>query len=320
MVKLITREILRSTYVLVNDMKLRVLACCTCLLFIAIGLGASTVLAQPAADEEKASGQDPKPAEEKAEDQKPILIRDMVRVIKDYKIWLDIKRKWVVVDGRVCLREGELEMFACTRDTKEHESVVVLDTKSRYVHASLLAIGGRVGNVVRFSPEYKPASGTVIDLVVLWKDKNGKKQAVPAQEWIEHYRTEKPLEYPWVFSGSGFFKDEATMKQIYYGDAGDLVCVSNFTSATMDLPVQSSKDNSDLLYHARTKAIPPIDTAIRLVFAPRKKSKPDPKGKPKEKLPAVLAKDSALIKQVLLLEAPKPLEFEDEDPATPDEK
>src|SRR5437762_345434 len=39
-------------------------------------------------------------------------------------IWLDTKRKAVVVDGQVCLREGQLEMFACPKGTKEHESVV----------------------------------------------------------------------------------------------------------------------------------------------------------------------------------------------------
>lgn len=249
-------------------------------------------------DERKAVAADEKPGEE----QKPIKLSQMVRVMKDYDVWLDLKRKWIVVDGRVCLREGELEMFACTRDSKEHESVVTLNTKSRFIHAALLATGARIGNVVKFTPEYVPASGTVIDVVVLWVDKQGKKQAVPGQEWVEHYRTEKPLQYPWVFAGSGFFKDEETMEQFYYGDGGDLICVSNFTSATMDIPVQSSKDNNDLLYHARTKAVPAIDTPVRLVLAPRLKQKPLPKGKHAP----VLAGDSALIKQVLLLEAPKP--------------
>jgi len=39
-------------------------------------------------------------------------------------LWIDQKRKYVVVDGKVSMREGPLEMFACPKGTKEHESIV----------------------------------------------------------------------------------------------------------------------------------------------------------------------------------------------------
>ena len=101
-----------------------------------------------------ALGQEPKAEEkaEQAEEEKPDTIRtdQLLRVSRDQSIWIDLKRKWVVVDGWVCLREGELEMFACTVGTKEHESVVTLKTKASLVHASLLAVGARVGNTVKF--------------------------------------------------------------------------------------------------------------------------------------------------------------------------
>lgn len=265
-----------------------------------------------------ALGQEPEGEEkaEQAEKEKPDTIRtdQLLRVSRDQSIWIDLKRKWVVVDGWVCLREGELEMFACTVGTKEHESVVTLKTKASLVHASLLAVGARVGNTVKFSPEYKPASGTVIDVIVLWKDKNQKKHAVPGQQWVKHHRNGKPLEYPWVFAGSGFFKDELSMSEIYYGDGGDLLCVSNFSSATMDLPVQSSKDNNDLLYQARTGSIPPIQTRVRVVMIPRIKEK-----LPAGKIPQVMDAKSPLLKEVLKLEA-APDEPESEDkPEKPEE-
>jgi hypothetical protein len=53
-------------------------------------------------------------------------------------------------------------------------------------------------------------------------------------------RTGKPLEYPWVFAGSGFWVDETTGEKSYLAESGDFICVSNFPSAMLDLPVASS--------------------------------------------------------------------------------
>ena len=259
-----------------------------------------------------AHAQDEKPPEGEKEKATTIRTDQMLRVSKDHSIWIDLKRKWVVVDGSVCLREGELEMFACTVGTKEHESVITLKAKSRLVHASLLAVGAKIGNTVKFSPEYKAASGTVIDIVVLWKDKDQKKHAVPGQHWVKHHRSGKPLEYPWVFAGSGFFKDELSMSEIYYGDGGDLICVSNFSSATMDLPVQSSKDNNDLLYQARTASIPPVLTSVRMVMIPRLKEK-----LPEGKVASAMDAKSPLLKEVLKLEPPEDEPDPEEKPAEP---
>src|SRR5436190_13705635 len=107
--------------------------------------------------------------------------KGLTRVTKDYDIWIDEKRKAVIVDGQVCLREGQLEMFACPKGSKEHESVVSLNCKAEEVHAALLAAGGKPGTPVSFDPEYKPASGQVVDIYVLWNDAEGAKHQARAQ-------------------------------------------------------------------------------------------------------------------------------------------
>lgn len=193
----------------------------------------------------------------------------LVRLSPTSQIWLDTRRKAVVVDGQVCLREGPLEMFACPKGSKEHESVVSLNCASHEVHAALLAVGARPGRPVQFQPQYQPASGQVIDIYVLWKDARGEKHQVRAQEWVRHTRTGQALEFDWVFAGSGFWKDEQTGKEYYKADGGDLVCVSNFPSATLDLPVESSQANAELLFEAFTERIPPRGTKVRLVLLPR---------------------------------------------------
>lgn len=193
----------------------------------------------------------------------------LVRLSPTGQIWLETRRKAVVVDGQVCLREGLLEMFACPKGTKEHESVVSLNCAAHEVHAALLAAGARPGRPVQFHPEYRPASGQVIDIYVLWKDAAGEKHQVRAQDWVRNTRTGKALEHDWVFAGSGFWKDEETGREYYKADGGDLVCVSNFPSATLDLPIESSQANADLLFEAFTERIPPRGTKVRVVLIPR---------------------------------------------------
>ena len=42
----------------------------------------------------------------------------LVKLFPASEVWLNKKRKAVVVDGQICLREGLLEMFACPRAPK----------------------------------------------------------------------------------------------------------------------------------------------------------------------------------------------------------
>ena len=104
---------------------------------------------------------------------------DCFQLHADHEVWVNLKEKYVVVGGQVCLREGVLEMFACPRGTKEHESVVSTNSPARFVHAGLLMIGARSGPAMQYHPVYKPAGGTEIDVEVVWEDAQGTLKRVP---------------------------------------------------------------------------------------------------------------------------------------------
>ena len=193
------------------------------------------------------------------------------RLSRQHDVWLDAKNKLVIVDGAVCLREGQLELFACPTGTKEHEAVVALNCAAEEVHAGLLALGAQQGKPVSFDPEYRAATGDVIDVYVTWIDDAGKQQTVRAQEWVKYAKTGKAMSHDWVFAGSGFWTDEETGKKHYQANAGDLICVSNFPTATLDLPVESTQANAGLLFVAFTEKIPPRGTKVRVVLTPRVK-------------------------------------------------
>ncbi len=187
----------------------------------------------------------------------------------DYDIWVDKERGIVMIDGQVTLRNGPLEMFACTKGTKEHESIVACNTKAFLAHAGLLNVGAETGTPVRYDESYHPPTGTEIEIEVYWLDKDGNRKKAKAQDWVRDARTEKPMTLPWVFAGSGFWQDETTGDRVYLAEQGDFICVSNFSSAMLDVPAESTQTNDGLFFEAFEERIPPLGTWVRLVLRPK---------------------------------------------------
>lgn len=195
------------------------------------------------------------------------------------QVWVDAKQRVVYVDGFISLREGYLEMFACKVGTKEHESIVALNAQAATVHAALLAIGAKEGDPVQFQPDFRPATGSEIVIEVHWLNADGEWEKAIAQQWVRDAQTKKPMEQPWVFAGSGFWKDEETGKEYYMAEAGDVICVSNFPTAMLDLPIESSQSNEGLLFEANTDEIPELGLPVRLVLKPVLDDEKNGKGK-----------------------------------------
>ena len=189
------------------------------------------------------------------------------RLSKTDAVWLDENRKELVLRGTVVLDRGPLELFACPKSTKEHEAVVAVDAKAQVVHAGLLALGLEPGKPVSFDPKYVAAAGPVVKIRMRWKGKDGKVVETQAQDWIRDTRTGKPMAADWVFAGSSFWKDETTGEEFYQADGGDLVCISNFPTATLDIPIASSQSNEALLFEVMDGVVPPRDTPVEMILS-----------------------------------------------------
>jgi hypothetical protein len=178
-------------------------------------------------------------------------------------------RRRVLVQAAVCFREGPLEQLLCRANTKEHEAILHADIDARQLHAALLAAGAKVGGPVKYEPKYQPAHGTTIQ-VTLEYTQDGKTIRVPAQQWVRDAKTRKELPYQWVFAGSVFYPDPDDPKKppLYAANGGDVICVSNFPDAMLDLPVNSPQDDADRLYEANTEKIPPLETKVTVILEP----------------------------------------------------
>ena len=113
-------------------------------------------------------------------------------------------------------------------------------------------------------------------IAVKWQE-DGTTKEVPAQQMILDSLTGKASTYDWVFGGSQIWSspDDPEYRE-YFADAGDMICVSNFTTAMLDLPVESSAANAGLRFFANTRNIPPLGTPVLLVLKPDLSTNPKP--------------------------------------------
>lgn len=200
-----------------------------------------------------------------AEDAHP----ELRRLAPQEDVWIDPARKEVVVGGRIAIDRGPIEFLACPQGTKEHESIVATRASARLVHAALLAIGLEPGSPVSFDPEYAAATGPRVLVRVRWAKPDGGRETVDVRSWVRNARTGQPLAADWVFAGSSFWTDPADGKEYYQADGGDLICVSNFPTAMLDLPIESSQSNEALLFEAFADRVPPPGTAVELILSGR---------------------------------------------------
>jgi len=189
------------------------------------------------------------------------------RLSEKEEIWIDNQEKLVIVSGRICLTRGLLEMFACPKGMKEHESVVATYSIAMYVHQALLLIGANPGRTVQWEPEYKPAEGPKVQVECWYYDEKNEFVKRNAKEMVKLVSDGSPLKIDWVFGGSKFITD-ADGRELYAANGGELICLSNFSSAMIDLPIPSTAEAGGLLFEANSEKIPPLDTPVLLVLKP----------------------------------------------------
>jgi hypothetical protein len=189
-------------------------------------------------------------------------------------VFLEIQggKRRVLVNAYVCQRKVRLEQLLCKKFTKEHEAILAADVDARHIHAALLAAGAEPGSPVRFQP-YRPAHGTRIKVLLQYRA-GDKTMTVPAQKWVRHVKTKKDMEYDWVFAGSRFSPPpEKGLPPLYEANIGDVICVSNFETAMLDIPVASTKEDDDLEYEAHTERIPALETPVVVILEPMPEAK-----------------------------------------------
>jgi hypothetical protein len=176
-----------------------------------------------------------------------------------------------------------LEVTVCTRNSKEHETLVVTDAKPSHVHAALLLAGltpGKPGswrpegnNVVRLPPE-----GEGVEVTIAYRDGSGREVESPAQEWVVNAVSGKGLRDErsgaWVFAGSRMVEFQG--REFYDADGtGALVGLTTFGSETVAFTQifspEAAVDEPEWI--ADPKRVPPYGTKTVVRIRPAKRGK-----------------------------------------------
>lgn len=194
---------------------------------------------------------------------------ELIRLSPREEVWIDRDRKEVVVGGKIALDEGAIEVFACPAGTKDHEAIVATKSSAKLVHAGLLAIGLEPGRPSEMHPTFRPAEGPTVDIRLRWRDAEGTMHERLAREVVRNVLTGEPLAADWVFVGSHFFRNPETGEDVYLADGGDFICVSNFPGATLELPLESTQENGELMFEVFEGRVPAPGTPVELVLSKR---------------------------------------------------
>ncbi len=125
---------------------------------------------------------------------------------------------------------------------------------------------------IRFHPKFKeltwfgPMSTAQRDKLLSLSSDEAYQKAIRKFFADGRYRQ---MEAGWVFDGSGFYVDPQTGEKSYLAEGGDLICVSNFPSAMLDLSVKSTdKQDEGLLFEPWTERVPPKGTEVTMELIP----------------------------------------------------
>ena len=200
--------------------------------------------------------------------------------------------EWCVdVESSVCLESGTLELIACIKDSKEHESVVVVEAKPSHIHTALLLIGARAGNPAMRKPIDKegmrfvdlPPRGGAIDVFLVLKDETGKEVEKPISAFLtraEHYSgrpqdDEEEQDFPthtFLFAGSILHGGEGEKPRIYVCDrSGNVISISTFGDELLCLPGIHAHANGALMWEIKPDSLPKVGTKVTLRLRPKMK-------------------------------------------------
>lgn len=177
---------------------------------------------------------------------------------------IDWAQRRVLLAGEVVLRSGDLELFACSPHTKEHESIVRVHARPLHVYQALGLSGVEPGHPPYYDMNTRqvvPATGERLEISVSWTQ-DGRTHTVPIEQWmLDKQRDATPGPIPWVFAGSVPLTDDRILADM----DGTILCVVDFDGAIIAVGASHSADNESLWLAANSERIPPVGTPVTLI-------------------------------------------------------
>jgi hypothetical protein len=205
---------------------------------------------------------------------------------------VDLQKRWVDVEATVCLDEGLLELIACTKGTKEHESIVAVAARPTHIHAALLSLGARSGNPAMRKPIDEqetrwidvPPRGDPVDVFLVFRNREGKEVERPISDFVApsggmaedgldggEGDADEDVAFPhtFLFAGSLFRRDGSGRRHYLADMSGHVITISTFGDELLCLPGIHAHQNGSLMWQVDAAGLPEVGTKVVLRLRPK---------------------------------------------------
>jgi len=238
---------------------------------------------------ERASGDEPAP--------KTSAAKSVRKNVKLPGLVINFRERCVDLEATVCLDEGMLELVACTKGSKEHESIVAITAKPMHVHTALLLLGANNGNpAMRKAVDERetrwmhvPPRGDPVEVYLVFENSGGKMVEHPVSDFVAR-SAKRPDELPdpdkddagennefpqtFLFAGSQL-RDNGPGPRQYLADlSGDVISIATFGDELLCLPGVYSNDNGALMWQIDATKLPKVGSKVILRLRPQVKPAP----------------------------------------------
>ncbi len=185
----------------------------------------------------------------------------------------------VEVEAFVCLDAGWLEQIACSPGTREHEALVVIETRPSNLHAALVLAGFEPGAPGRWSYDdgvvsVTPPTGDRVEIFVRYL-KDGRTVQEPMSAWMVGAEDGRPFpDRAWVFAGSSFATNPEWMGpgEHYVADlTGSIIGLVTFGDEVIgyERVLADQEAVEPTQWRVNTGHVPPIGTPVTVILHAR---------------------------------------------------
>jgi squalene-hopene/tetraprenyl-beta-curcumene cyclase len=211
-----------------------------------------------------------------------------LRKLKFPGVTINVQERCVDVESAVCLHRGALELVACAKGTKEHESIVAVAAKPMHIHAALLLLGAKPGNPATRQQLGDqagrwidvPPSGGPVDVFLVLKSGEGEIVEHPISDFIapsdkrsnDSAAADQEARFPthtFLFAGSVLYGDGPGPRRYLSDESGNVISLSTFGDELLCLPAIHSQDNDALRWQVNATNLPPVGSNVTLRLRPR---------------------------------------------------
>ncbi|MAG93172.1 MAG: hypothetical protein CMJ48_05420 [Planctomycetaceae bacterium] len=200
---------------------------------------------------------------------------------------VNFRERCVDLESSVCLDQGFLELIACTKGSKEHESIVAIKAKPMHVHTALLLLGVHSGNPAMRRPIDAqgtrwiniPPKGDPVRVSLVFKGGKGKMTEHSISDFIarsednadEELDADEDAEFPntFLFAGSLLRGDGPGPRKYLADHSGNVISIATFGDELLCLPDVQSHQNGALMWQVDATELPEVGSKVTLRLRPQ---------------------------------------------------